>query len=123
MPKKKTHPPKNGMTPDQYELNFSAAWQAGMDGLEQAESAAADDERELMYRAVLAAARKHQLFTADDVWQEMDRAAVLHASAMGGALKRAKAAGCIGWTGDFRRSSRVPTHTRPLPVWRSCLTE
>lgn len=111
------------MTPDQYELNFSAAWQAGMDGLEQAESAAADDERELMYRAVLAAARKHQLFTADDVWQEMDRAAVLHASAMGGALKRAKAAGCIGWTGDFRRSSRVPTHTRPLPVWRSCLTE
>ena len=57
-------------------------------------------------------------FTTDDVWREIGDVAPPEPRAMGAAMMRAKKAGLIRPTSEYRNSVRAECHARPVRIWK-----
>jgi hypothetical protein len=60
-------------------------------------------------------------FTTDDVWDALGEDRPLEPRALGAVMKQLGAEGTIRATGEYRKSSRVDCHARPVAVWRVVL--
>lgn len=91
------------------------------EAIARAEQHAVVDWNDEVDRAILRVARRRDLFTTDDIWQELLTApAWTHEPrAMGAAMRRAERAGWCSPTADWWLSKRPACHRRPLRVWRS----
>ena len=76
---------------------------------------------------ILRLARKHDRFTTDEVWAEIERlhpfTTVAEPRAMGAAMTKAHREGIISPTPEYVQSTRPQNHARPIRVWRSCTVE
>ena len=57
-------------------------------------------------------------FTTDDAWKAIGDVTPPEPRAMGAAMMRAKKAGWIVPTAEYRKSERAACHARPIRVWR-----
>lgn len=59
-------------------------------------------------------------FTSDGLWYLLDQMEVStdEPRALGAVINRARKAGRINATGEYRKSTRPECHRRPLTVWR-----
>ena len=60
-------------------------------------------------------------FTTDDVWDALGDDRPTEPRALGAVMKQLAGEGRIRATGEYRKSSRVDCHARPVAVWRVCL--
>ena len=60
-------------------------------------------------------------FTTDDVWDALGEDRPAEPRALGSVMKQLAGEGRIRATGEYRKSSRVDCHARPVAVWRVCL--
>lgn len=112
----------------QFALDFTqkvppAAQARIADGMKAADEHANEQWRHVFDGCVLAAARRLQELTGEDVQDEVDKLPhppeTHNLSAIGPALKRAVKMGIIGYTGQMRRSLRPEKHGRHQHVWAS----
>lgn len=99
-------------------LDSAEAAKLGEEGREIAYAHESEDFKEAAYRAVIEAARTHEYFTADQVWEILGTKDV-QGSSLGGVFVRCAHEGIMQSTGEFRRSERGATHGRPVSIWRS----
>jgi hypothetical protein len=112
----------------QMALDFTGKWSPAMQaataaGMQQADEHADPEWRHLFDACLVAVARRMAEFTSDDVLNEMDRLArrpqTHNLSAIGPAMKRARALGVMEATDRVRRSQRPEKHGNRQNVWRS----
>ena len=112
----------------QYALDFTrklppATQERIAAGMQQADEHADPEWRHLFDACLVAVARRMAEFTSDDVLNEMDRLArrpqTHNLSAIGPAMKRARALGVMEATDRVRRSQRPEKHGNRQNVWRS----
>jgi len=60
-------------------------------------------------------------FTTDQVWDALGEDRPAEPRALGAVMKAMARDGKIRATGEYRKSSRVDCHARPVAVWRVCL--
>ena len=60
-------------------------------------------------------------FTTDDVWNALGEDRPDEPRALGAVMKAMARDGVIRATGEYRKSTRVDCHARPVAVWRVCL--
>ena len=60
-------------------------------------------------------------FTTDDVWDALGGDRPQEPRALGAVMKQLAGEGKIRATGEYRKSSRVDCHARPVAVWRVVL--
>lgn len=69
---------------------------------------------------VAALARRGEAFTTDDVWAQTDPTLSTHEPrALGAVMRDARKRGWIVPTSEYRQSSRLECHGRPVRVWRA----
>lgn len=70
------------------------------------------------FDAVEQLCQKQRFFTADDVWDLVDRG-IPERRALGGVMRKAQFAGLCRSTDRVRKSVSSVNHHRPLTVWES----
>ena len=100
-------------------MNLLDSLAAREDAIARADSNADGDWKEAAYRAVLSVAERLPTFTADDVWDVLERSSesTHEPSALGPIFLRAAKGGLIVKTGELRPTRDRRRH-RDLTVWR-----
>lgn len=109
--------------PDQGSFDFdaAAARAARDDAVARVDVGADPDWKGVAYSAVVEASLSGT-FTTDDVWRVLDGWGVprpREPRALAPVMLRAKKAGLISPTSEFRNSDRVVCHANPKRVWRA----
>jgi hypothetical protein len=96
----------------------------------------------ILAQTILSLARKHRTFTADDVWNQLEKTGKSHLAyygrrfiavndssceieprVLGTLMVTASKLGVISSTGTYVRSSRKICNSRPVTVWASNITK
>lgn len=93
------------------------------EGMKQADDNANSQWRHIFDGCVLAAARKKEFITSDDVLTELealpDPPETYNQSAIGPAMQRAQKMGLLEYTNEVRRSERPTKHGNRQNLWKS----
>jgi hypothetical protein len=114
------------MSQQQFSLDFDQKLPVSAQiGMKQADDNADSRWKRIIDDCILAAARRLQELTVDDVIEEYEKLPkqvrpTTHAlDALGPAMVRAKQAGILRYTGRTKRSRREGTHGNRHSVWHS----
>ena len=91
--------------------------------IDRVEAAADDRWKQEAHLAIRKIGRLSETFTTDDVWAAMpaDVRAEVEPRAMGAIMRQAASEGVCVALGQWKPSTRVACHRRPLRVWRSLI--
>lgn len=93
------------------------------EAVERVDLAASEEWKAAAWDAVKSVSGRLAYFTTDDVWEALRESAVsTHENrAMGAVMTRARKAGLIFPTDEWRKSNRPECHSNPKRVWRRTL--
>lgn len=98
-------------------LDAMKATVAKEEGIARAEAGVPDWWKTDAYHAVVAVAREHQFFTADEVWVKLGEVPDgINPSALGPVIRSVEQAGFIRSTGRFKQAQIARRH-RQLMIW------
>ena len=94
------------------------------EGMAKAEAGASEEWKMAASLAIMDVAKKNKEFTADEVWEVLQRMGITgpqEPRAMGPMMRNAAKLGMITKTGYSRVSQQGTNHARPVAIWKSLI--